>query len=385
MSKLFTPCKLGPIELTNRTIRSAAFEGMCPGGHPAPALIEHHRAMAAGRVGLTTVAYAAVTPGGRTFAHQMWVHEGIKDELRSLTDAIHREGGAAALQIGHAGFMADRAVTGKPVLAPSRVLNLYGLTLPRPMTETDIAELIDAFGRATTIAREAGFDAIELQAGHGSLISQFLSPYTNRRKDRWGGSLPGRARLLCEALRAVRTAAGKEVAVLVKMNLRDGFEGGLEVSEAVQIARLAQQEGADALVLSGGFANRTPMYILRGDVPLDELIAGERNHLKKLGMTLFGKLVIRSFPFSEAYFFDLAQQIVGTVSLPLVLVGGLQSRAIIDRVLESGFDFVAMARALICEPDFVVRLASVEPAVSRCEPCNRCMASMYHGEQRCPL
>ncbi len=385
MSKLFTPGKIGPIELPNRTIRSAAFEGMCPDGRPAPALIEHHRQMAAGGVGLTTVAYAAVSPGGRTFSHQMWLHEGIKDELRSLTDAVHREGGAAALQLGHAGFMADGAVTGQPVLAPSRVLNLFGLNLPRPMTEPDIAELIDAFGKATTIAKEAGFDVVELQAGHGYLISQFLSPYTNRRKDRWGGSLDGRARLMVEALRAVRAAAGSHLGVIVKMNLRDGFDGGLEVDEAVAVARLAEQEGADGLVLSGGFANRTPWYILRGDLPLDDLIAGERNQLKKLGMRLFGKLVVECFPFEEAYFFDLAQQVVGTVDLPLVLVGGLQNRLAIDRVLDAGFDFVAMARALICEPDFVVRLKQPEPAVSRCEPCNRCVASMYHGEQHCPL
>ncbi|MBW2453684.1 MAG: NADH:flavin oxidoreductase [Deltaproteobacteria bacterium] len=385
MSKLFTPGKLGPLELRNRTIRSAAFEGMCPEGRPSEALVAHHRAMAAGGVGMTTVAYAAVSPDGRTFAHQMWMRPEIEDDLRRLTDAVHGEGGAAAIQMGHAGFMADRAVTGSAVLAPSRVINLYGLALPRAMTETDIEDLVAAFGRATTLARDAGFDAVEVQAGHGYLISQFLSPYTNRRKDRWGGNLEGRARLMGEVLRAVKAAAGPELAVIMKMNLRDGFDGGLEVEEAVEIARLAEREGVDGLVLSGGFSNRTPFYIMRGDVPLDDLIQGERNLLKKVGMMLFGKMVVRTYPFTDAYFLDLAEKLVGQVDVPLILVGGLKSRAVIDQVLDAGFDFVAMARALICEPDFVVRLAGVEPAVSRCEPCNRCVASMYHGEQRCPL
>ncbi len=385
MSKLFTPGKLGPIELRNRTIRSAAFEGMCPGGRPSQSLVDHHRAMAAGGVGMTTVAYAAVSPDGRTFAHQMWMRRAIEEDLRRLTDGIHEEGGAAAIQLGHAGFMADRAVTKSAVLAPSRVLNLYGLAMPRAMTETDIEELIAAFGRATTLAREAGFDAVEVQAGHGYLISQFLSPYTNRRKDRWGGGLDGRTRLLAEVLRAVRAAAGPKIAVIMKMNLRDGFNGGLEVDDAIEVARLAEREGIDGLVLSGGFSNRVPFFIMRGDVPLDDIIQGERNLLKKVGMMLFGKMLVRTYPFTEAYFLDLAKQVVGQVEVPLILVGGLKSRTVIDQVLGEGFDFVAMARALICEPDFVVRLAGVEPACSRCEPCNRCVASMYHGEQRCPL
>ena len=383
-ARLDEPLAIGPLRLANRIVRAAAFEGMCPDGRPAPSLTEHHRSMAAGGAAMTTVAYASVAPGGRTFRHQMWVHRGIAGELRQLTDAVHREGAAASIQLGHAGNMSDSAVSGEPALAPSRRFNLYGLCLPRAMSEEDLASLVDSFGSATRIVREAGFDAVEIQAGHGYLLSQFLSPYTNRRRDRWGGSLEQRARLLRQVLRRVHAEAGT-MAVTVKMNLRDGFEGGLELDEGVEVARIAEAEGAHALQLSGGFTSKTPWYILRGEVPLDDIVAGERRPLFKAGMSLFGRYFVEPFPYSEAYFLDLALSVRKAVSLPLLLVGGMRSRAGIERVLASGIDGVALARALIYEPGFSARLLTDPTAESQCTPCNRCVAAMYHGEQHCPL
>jgi len=384
VTALFEPVKLGPVTLTNRVIRAAAFEGMSPEGIPGEALIDHHRAMARGGVGLTTVAYAAVCPEGRTFAHQMWMRPAIVAPLRRLTDAVHEEGAAASLQIGHGGEMADPRVTGRPAVAPSRQLNLYGLTLPRPMDEPAIEQLVEDFARSTRLARRAGFDAVEIQAGHGYLLSQFLSPYTNHRRDRWGGELEGRARLTRRVVRAVRATAGSHMAVIVKMNLRDGFEGGFELADAIQLARWLEQDGADAIVTSGGFSSKTPWYILRGDIPLAEMTANEPRPLHKVGMALFGKMMVQPFELEEAYFFGMARKLRDAVTLPLVLVGGIRSRAAIDRVMGAGIDLVAMARPLIREPDFVRRLEREPDARSHCEPCNLCVAAMYHGEQRCP-
>jgi len=253
------------------------------------------------------------------------------------------------------------------------------------MTEADIVELCEAFATATRIVRASGFDAVEIQAGHGYLISQFLSPHTNRRSDCWGGDLGGRARLLREVLARVLDAAGPDLAVTVKMNLRDGFSGGLELGEATEVARMAERAGAHALQLSGGFTSKTPWYILRGEVPLSDIVAGERRPLVKVGLGLFGRHFVKPFPFEEAYFFDLARAIRQAVQLPLMLVGGLRSHATIARVLGAGIDAVAMARPFIYEPSFARRLLQDDDAVSACTPCNRCVAAMYHGEQRCPL
>lgn len=383
MNMLFESVKLGPLTLRNRALRAAAFEGMSPAGIPSPALVDHHRAMAKGGVGMTTVAYAAVSPGGRTFAHQMWMRSAVLPRLRELTDAVHAEGAAASLQIGHGGEMADPRVTGEPALAPSRQLNLYGLTRPRAMTEANIEQLVEDFVRATRLARRAGFDAVEIQAGHGYLLSQFLSPYTNHRRDRWGGVLENRARLTRRVVRAVRAAADG-MAVVVKMNLRDGFLGGFELDDAVALARWLQEDGADALVTSGGFSSKTPWYILRGEIPLAEMTANESRPLHKVGMALFGKMMVEPFVFEEAYFFSMARRLRDAVTIPLALVGGIRTRAMIDQILASGIDLIAMARPLIREPDFVERLRTEETSRSACEPCNRCVAAMYHGQQRCP-
>jgi len=382
--KLFTPFRLGPLELRNRTVRSAAFEGMCPDGRPSASLLRYHRSVAAGGVGMTTVAYTAVTPAGRTFAHQMWMREEIVPGLRELTDAVHREGAAASIQLGDAGYMADRAVTRTRPLAPSAVFNLFGLVRPRAMTEADIEALVQATGRAVELAGEAGFDAVEIQAGHGYLISQFLSPATNRRTDRFGGSLENRGRLMRQVVRRAREAAAGRLAVLVKTNVRDGFAGGMDLDEAVEVAGMLEREGADALVLSGGFVSKVPMYVMRGDVPLKEMVATQTRVVNKVGLALFGRLVVKAFPFSEAYFLDDARVVRAAVRLPIALVGGLRSLETMEAVLDEGFDLIALARPLIREPDFVAKLQRGESTVSRCEPCNLCMATMYYGEASCP-
>ena len=182
----------------------------------------------------------------------------------------------------------------------------------------------------------------------------------------------------------MRAVAGQTMAVVVKMNLRDGFEGGFELDDAVALARWLQEDGADALVTSGGFSSKTPWYILRGEIPLTEMTANESRPLHKVGMALFGKMMVEPFPFEEAYFFSMARELCDAVTIPLALVGGIRTRETIDEILASGFDLVAMARPLIREPDFVARLRREPAARSLCDPCNRCVAAMYHAEQRCP-
>jgi 2,4-dienoyl-CoA reductase-like NADH-dependent reductase (Old Yellow Enzyme family) len=385
-SKLFTPCTIGPLKLRNRTIRSAAFEGMCPDGVPSESLINYHRSVAAGGVGMTTVAYVSVADGGRTFSHQAWMRPEIIPEMKKLTDAVHREGAAASIQLGHAGNMGDRSVSGVRAISPSGRFNLFGLTLPRKMSESDIVDMAGAHGKAVRLAREAGFDAVEIHAGHGYLISQYLSPHTNKRTDRWGGTLENRARFLRMVMEEVKKAAGNKTAVLVKTNLEDGFPGGMTREEGIQVAKILEQSGADALVLSGGFVSKTPFFMMRGITPHKELISYQNDMLIKLGMMAFSRIMIKDYPYQEGYFLADALKVRQGVKLPLVYVGGLISRKKIDEVLESGFEFVALARALVAEPDFINIIRKNKQHVSkclRCGPCNSCVATMYNGECRC--
>jgi len=384
-SRLFSPGRLGPLLLRNRVIRSAAFEGMCPDGVPADSLLEYHRSVARGGVGMTTVAYVSATPGGRSFPHQAWMRPEVVPRFRSLTDLVHAAGAAASVQLGHCGNMSDRRVSGERSIAPSAVFNLFGLAMPRAMTPADIEGTLDAFARSARMAREAGFDAVEVHAGHGYLLSQFQSRRTNRRDDEWGGGFEGRCRFTIEAVRRVRDAADPGMAVVAKINLRDGFAGGTEPAEAALLASALARAGADALVLSGGFVSRTPMYVMRGDTPLRGFVRGERRILAKVGLALFGRLVVRTYPFEEAYFLEDAAAVRSAVDLPLILVGGLDSRGSLDRALGAGLDFAAMARPLIIRPDYVSLLERGELERSGCDRCNTCVASMYHGEARCHL
>ena len=380
---LFSPATIGPLTLRNRSIRSAAFEGMCPGHTVSEDLINYHHSVAKGGIGMTTVAYAAVSRSGLSFDHQLWLRKEIVPDLKKLTDIIHAEGAAASIQIGHCGLMAKRSVSGGVCLSPSGGLNLFGPTGSRAMTQEDINSIIRDFGTAVHLARESGFDAVEVHAGHGYLISQFLSEYTNKRKDTYGGSFANRCRFMIGVIREVMKAAGNDIAVLVKMNMRDGFRGGMELDESIKVAKILEREGVHALVLSGGFVCKAPMYVMRGRMPVQIMAHAMKEKLLKVCVYWFGEILVRPSPFSEAYFLEDAIQVRDQIRIPLVYVGGLVSREKIDQVLSAGFEFVQIARALIHDPDFINKLRTGELTVSECNHANYCIAVMYSGKMVC--
>lgn len=382
-SKLFTPVKLGPLTLRNRTIRSAAFESMCPGNKPSEQLLDYHRSVAAGGVGMTTVAYAAVTRSGLSFDRQLWMRPEIVSGLRRLTDAVHAEGAAASIQLGHCGNMSHKSICGCLPVGASSGFNLYSPTFVRGLRADELPEMARAYGRAVCLARESGFDAVEIHAGHGYLISQFLSPATNHRKDIFGGSLENRMRFMDMVMDEVMTAAGNDMAVLVKMNMRDGFRGGMELEESLQVARRLQQSGAHALVLSGGFVSKAPMYVMRGEMPIRSMTHYMTCWWLKYGVRLVGKWMIPSVPFREAYFLDDALKFREALDMPLVYVGGLVTRQKIDEVLNDGFEAVQMGRALLNEPGFANRMLMEENARCSCKHSNYCIARMYTLDMAC--
>lgn len=379
---LFTPARLGHLTLKNRSIRSAAFEGMSPNHLVSDDLIAYHRSVAAGEIGMTTVAYASVSRSGLSFPHQLWLRKEAIPGLRLLTKAVHTENAAVAIQLGHCGLMAKKSLSGK-CFSPSGGFNLFGPTWPKKISKEDIRQVVTDFGFAVNLAREAGFDAIEVHAGHGYLISQFLSPYTNKRKDTYGGTFENRSRFMLEVIREVMKSAGNDMTVVVKMNLRDGFRGGMELDESIQVAKLLESEGVHGLVLSGGFVCRAPMYVMRGRMPVQVMSHFIHEQWMKPGLRLFGNLLMKAEPFSEGYFLEDALVIRKNVSIPCIYVGGMTSLAGIENVLSQGFEFFQMARALIHDPGFIRKLKTGELISSGCHHTNYCIAVMYSGKMAC--
>ncbi len=384
MSELFTPYRLGPVTLRNRVIRSAAFESMGENFGPSQQLKDYHVAVARGGVGMTTVAYAAVCRSGLSFRKQLWLRPEIVPALHDLTDAVHREGAAVGIQIGHCGNMTHLTTAGQIPIGASTGFNLYAYTPVRGMRKSEIVQVAKNFGRAVHTAADAGFDSVETHAGHGYLISQFLSPYTNHRRDEYGGSLENRMRFMRMCLEEVMEAAAqRNVAVLVKHNMYDGFKGGIELPESLEIAKVIESYRVDGIVLSGGFVSKAPMAVMRGLIPLYTM-----SYYSPLWLRYFirwcGPYMIKQFPFEECYFLEDAKKFRAELKGPLVYVGGLVSREGIDRALDAGFELVQMARALVNDPAFVNKLREGDASTrSECDHRNYCIARMYSVDMKC--
>jgi 2,4-dienoyl-CoA reductase-like NADH-dependent reductase (Old Yellow Enzyme family) len=382
-SRTFRPVRLGPITLKNRTIKAATFEGAAPKGVVTDQLIEFHRRTAAGGVAMTTVAYLAVSPEGRTDRHCVLLGDESLPGLRRLTQAVHAAGAAASAQIGHAGPVANGRSNGTPSLSPTRRLSPTG-EITRAVTERDIARITEEYQRGAQVAVDAGFDCIEIHLGHNYLLSAFLSPKLNRRSDRWGGSLADRVRFPRQVVSAVKEAVGDAVAITAKVNMADGVAGGFWLEESIEFARMLEADGAlDALELTGGSSLSNPMYLFRGEAPRVEFAATLPAPLR-LGFRVVGSRFLREYPFEEAYFLPYARQFLNALSMPLILLGGINRLETAEGALSEGFSFVAMARALLREPDLVRRWESGAATEGLCVHCNKCMPTIYSGT-RCVL
>ncbi|MGH3439560.1 MAG: NADH:flavin oxidoreductase [Sciscionella sp.] len=381
---VFAPAQLGPVTLRNRIIKAATYEGLSRRSLVTDDLIDFHVRHAAGGVGMTTVAYCAVAPEGRTDRHQVqWTPEALPG-LRKLTAAVHAEGAAVCAQIGHAGPVANPKSNKLPALAPSRIFHKTTLSFTHRASLDDLRRIVTAHADAARMAVDAGFDAVEIHLGHNYLASAFLSPKFNHRTDGYGGSLANRARLSLEIVRAVREAVGSRIAVTAKLNMDDGVPGGLWLDEAIPVAQwLEATEGLDALELTAGSSLANPMYLFKGDAPIREFAAVMPQPLK-LGVQLVGSRVLRSYPYRDAYLLQDARQVRAAVKLPMILLGGITDRPVMDQAMAEGFQFVAMARALLREPDLINRIKADATTRSLCIHCNKCMTQIYSGT-RCVL
>ncbi|CKP71945.1 NADH:flavin oxidoreductase [Mycobacterium tuberculosis] len=375
---VFNPAKLGPLTLRNRVIKAATFEARTPDALVTDDLIEYHRLPAAGGVAMTTVAYCAVSPGGRTGGNQIWMRPHAVPGLRRLTEAIHAEGAAISAQIGHAGPVADARSNQATALAPVRFFNPIAMRFAQKATREDIDDVLAAHAHAARLAVDAGFDAVEIHLGHNYLASAFLSPLLNRRDDEFGGSLQNRAKVARGLVMAVRRAVRQQVAVTAKLNMTDGIRGGITVDEALTTARWLQDDGGlDAIELTAGSSLVNPMYLFRGDAPVKEFAAAFKPPLR-WGIRMTGHRFFREYPYRDAYLLREARLFRAELTIPLILLGGITNRTTMDLAMAEGFEFVAMARALLAEPDLVNRIAAEGSQVrSACPHCNQCMATIY--------
>ena len=384
---MFTPYKIGSVTLRNRVIRSAAFESMGKDFGPTQQLKDYHVSVARGGVGMTTVAYASINRSGISFNKQLWLRDEIVPALRDLTDAVHNEGAAVGIQLGHCGNMTHWSTAGSFPVSASNGFNLYSPTFHRRMSHGDIRQFAKDFGTAVETAYNAGFDSVEIHAGHGYLISQFLSPYTNHRRDEFGGSLQNRMRFMNMVLEEVMEAARKRgMGVLVKHNMEDGFRRGIQVPESIEIAKQIETFGVDGIVLSSGFVSKAPMAVMRGRIPTKTMgyYMGWNEWLQKIVVSLFGQWLIKQYDFEECYFLENAKKFREALKGPLVYVGGLVSREGIEKVLDEGFELVQMARALVNDPAFVNKLKAGDMATrSGCDHRDYCMARMYSVDMQC--
>ncbi len=331
MSLLFTPANIGTLTLPNRITRSATAERMAEDGdgRPKPQLTQLYRTLARGGVGLIITGHMYVHPSGKCHPEMTGIYDdALIPALANLTAAVHQEGGKIAVQINHGGMQCSQETVSE-TLAPSAIDAPFLPQPARALTQKEITDLIQAYAQAARRAKEAGFDAVQLHGAHGYLIEQFLSPFVNRRTDEWGGDIEGRMRFLRAVCDAVRAEVGSEYPVFIKLGMLDAVEGGLTPEESLRVVAALDSMGLDAVEVSGGIGG---------------------------GTNLNSRVGIRTEA-DEAYFRDLAQRARQVTQRPVLLVGGLRSRAVMEDVLASGdADFISLCRPLICEPDLPERL-----------------------------
>jgi len=349
MSKLFETTSINNIDLKNRFVRSATFEGMANlDGSCTPRLTDLMVELARGDVGLIISSHAYVNRQGQAGPRQLGIYgDELIPGLAQMTKAVHDEGGKIVIQLAHAGCNATVALTGKPALGPSAI-ETSRAGLCREMTKEEISQAIEDFKRAAVRAEKSGFDGVQLHAAHGYLLSQFLSPFYNQRTDEYGGSIENRARIVVAVLRGVKSVVGEKFAVLIKLNSDDFLEGGFTRTEMVQVAAILEKEGIDAIELSGG----------------THLSPKEYSFSRATGVVSEDK---------EVYYRDAAKLYKQRIKVPLMLVGGIRSYTVAEQLVDDGMaDFISLCRPLIREPHLIRRWQSGDTSRAKCISCNQC-------------
>jgi 2,4-dienoyl-CoA reductase-like NADH-dependent reductase (Old Yellow Enzyme family) len=358
---LFETTRINEMVLANRFVFSATWLGLADEeGHSTTRQADYLAERARRGVGLIITGHAYVAPEGKAGARQTAAcDDRFLPGLKEMADTVHLAQGKVVLQLSHAGCYAPPGITGLDVVGPS-ANDAAGFPNCRELTIDEIERVVTAFGQSAARAKIAGFDGVQIHAAHGYLLSQFLSPYFNRRTDGYGGSIENRARIVLETLHAIRSAVGADYPVLIKINAEDFVQGGLTVEEMLRVAFLLEQAGIDAIEMSGGTIASGALIPIRPGLLERE---------------------------NEGYYRDAALRFKESIGVPLMLVGGFRSFEVCEEVVGKGrADYVSLSRPLICEPNLVERWESGDTAKSACISCNGCIkAGFKEGSVRCVL
>jgi len=380
MSILFEPMNLRNLQIKNRFVRSATYEGMAAEtGEVTDGIIKRSQQLAKGDVGLIIPGYLYVHPLGRAYRHQTGIHNNdMIPGLKKVVEAVHQQGGKIAFQLAHAGRQTTKGVIGQTPIGPSaKGRDPVNFVKPKKMTEEQIHQIIQAFRKAAQRAVEAGVDGIQLHAAHSYLINQFLSPFFNDRSDAWGGSDENRFRFLKEVILETKQVLPEGMPLLVKLSTHDYTpQEGVTPPLAAKYAGWLAELEIDGLELSCGSGTYSFMNMCRGDVPVDELVGGLPWWKKPLGKLMLKRMVGR-YDLEEGYNLEAAKMIKPVSgSVPLFLVGGVRRVAQMEETLEKGYaDFISMSRPFIREPFLVKRIKEGKTDVVSCVSCNRCLAA----------
>ena len=356
MPKLFETTTLKNMTLPNRFVRSATWEGRAnDDGSCTHGLINMMTQLARGGVGLIITGHAYVRKDGQAGPWQLGVYsDQLIQGLTEMTEAVHKENGKIVMQLAHAGCQAPFGLTGLEPLGPSVIENQEGSSC-REMTQAEISKVIEVFAQGAVRAKQAGFDGVQIHAAHGYLLSQFLSPFFNKRTDAYGGTIENRARVVLEVIESIRASVGHDFPVLIKINSEDFLDKGLAVDDMLHGAALLEQAGIDAIELSGGTAysgRRIPVRIAKIDT--EE---------------------------KEAFYKEAAKRYKERITVPLMLVGGIRSYEVAERLVDRGIaDYISLCRPLIREPDLINRWKQGDTSRATCLSDNLCFKPTRAGQ-----
>jgi len=386
LATLFEPGRIGTMELRNRFVRSATVECLCSDeGRVTDGYLRAYERLAKGGVALILPGNYYVSPLGRGYPRTLTVdRDEVIDDLRRVVAVVHEHGARIVAQLNHGGRQADPKLIGQKPIGPSPVRDKLSFVKPREMTEKEIEQTINDFGEGGRRVREAGFDGVQIHAAHGYLVNQFLSGYTNRRKDKWGGSLEDRMRFLIEVYQAIRSRVGPDYPILVKINAIDFVKGGVTPEECVIACKKLEELGIAAIEVSGGIAEKG-LVIMKGDIPTD-LLLKNRNIVERIMLRMVEGSMKKAASFEEAYFLPHAAGVKRNVKVPVLAVGGMRTRKKMEEALKSGHaDFISLCRPFIRQPNLVKLLERDGGDPISCTSCNRCSIEilMHHQPMRC--
>ena len=355
--ELFEQSTINTLKLKNRFVRSATWEGLATDqGACTPRLTDLMAQLAANDIGLIISGHAYVSREGQAGPRQLGIYaDELIPDLTRMTEAVHRQSGKIVLQLAHAGCRAPFELTRTTPIGPSGAAPQNDPQKCREMTHDEIQGIVKCFTEAAYRGQQCGFDGVQIHAAHGYLLSQFLSPYYNRRTDEFGGSIENRARVVVAVLEAIRAKVGPQFPVLIKMNSEDFVDQGLTVDEMIQVAAMLEKAGIDAIELSGGTAD-----------------SGKRTPVRP------GKIASED---QEVYYRSAAERYKQTIKVPLILVGGVRSYQVAENIVKNDVaDYISLCRPLIREPDLIKRWKSGDLSKSTCLSDNLCFKPIQAGE-----